>query len=69
MSGFTIVIALFVILGLMACAAFFTPKGPHQVTIRTSAMLTLASCYLIWMITYIAQLHPLVAPHRSAAEA
>ena len=23
-------------------------------------MLTLASCYLMWMVTYMAQLHPLV---------
>lgn len=29
-------------------------------TIRTALMLTLACCYLSWMITYLAQLHPLI---------
>ena len=28
--------------------------------IRTSLMLTLACCYLMWMVTYLAQLHPLI---------
>jgi hypothetical protein len=30
-------------------------------TIRTAIMLTLASCYLMWMVTYMAQLHPLIS--------
>ncbi|KIY51706.1 hypothetical protein FISHEDRAFT_31843, partial [Fistulina hepatica ATCC 64428] len=51
---------LIVVAGLMICAALFTPKGPNQVVIRTGIMLTLASCYLMWMIAYLAQLHPLV---------
>ncbi|KAF8150057.1 ATPase, V0 complex, subunit E1/e2 [Crassisporium funariophilum] len=46
--------------GLMTAAALFVPKGPQQVTIRTALMLTLASCYLMWMVTYMAQLNPLI---------
>lgn len=29
---------------------------------RFTSILTLVSMYLMWMLTYIAQLHPLVAP-------
>ncbi|KAF7424150.1 H(+)-transporting V0 sector ATPase subunit e [Pleurotus ostreatus] len=65
MSGFPVILLLVVTLGVMTSAALFTPKGPHQVTIRTAIMLTVAACYLLWMVTYMAQLHPLVAPRRS----
>ncbi|KAJ7261736.1 ATPase, V0 complex, subunit E1/e2 [Mycena haematopus] len=56
---------LAIVVALMTCAAVFTPKGPQQVVIRTAVMLSLASCYLLWMVTYLAQLHPLLAPIRS----
>ncbi|KAF8206163.1 ATPase, V0 complex, subunit E1/e2 [Mycena galopus ATCC 62051] len=56
---------LAIVVALMTCGAVFTPKGPNQVVIRTAVMLTLASCYLLWMVTYLAQLHPLLAPVRS----
>ncbi|TFK99407.1 ATPase, V0 complex, subunit E1/e2 [Pterulicium gracile] len=64
-SVLPVLIFLVVALGLMTVAALFTPKGPNQVVIRTGLMLTIASCYLMWMITYMAQLHPLIAPHSS----
>ncbi|KAK7463411.1 hypothetical protein VKT23_006764 [Stygiomarasmius scandens] len=60
-----VLFVLVVVVGLMALAALFTPKGPNQVVIRTSLMLALAACYLMWMVTYMAQLHPLIAPQRS----
>ncbi|KAJ7096538.1 ATPase, V0 complex, subunit E1/e2 [Mycena belliarum] len=53
---------LAIVVALMTCAALFTPKGPQQVVIRTAVMLTLAACYLLWMVTYLAQLNPLIAP-------
>ncbi|GLB40264.1 putative ATP synthase subunit H [Lyophyllum shimeji] len=53
---------LVVVVALMTCAALFTPKGPHQTTIRSSIMIALVACYLLWAITYLAQLHPLIAP-------
>ncbi|KIJ66944.1 hypothetical protein HYDPIDRAFT_85787 [Hydnomerulius pinastri MD-312] len=62
---FPVIFVLAIILGLMACGFLFVPKGPQQTTIRTAIMLTLACCYLMWMITYMAQLHPLIAPYRS----
>ncbi|KAH7911688.1 ATPase, V0 complex, subunit E1/e2 [Hygrophoropsis aurantiaca] len=65
-SIFPTIFILVIVVGLMACAALFVPKGPNQTVIRTGVMLTLASCYLMWMITYLAQLHPLISPHRAA---
>ncbi|THV07240.1 hypothetical protein K435DRAFT_328046 [Dendrothele bispora CBS 962.96] len=64
-SIFPVFLVLVIVVGLMALAALFTPKGPNQVVIRTSLMLALAACYLMWMVTYMAQLHPLIAPQRS----
>ncbi|KAG1737294.1 ATPase, V0 complex, subunit E1/e2 [Suillus lakei] len=64
-SVIPVVFILAIVLGLMACGYLFVPKGPHQTTIRTAIMLTLASCYLMWMVTYMAQLHPLITPYRS----
>jgi V-type H+-transporting ATPase subunit e len=66
-----------VVLGLMAAAWTFTPKGQNQTyassdptsatlvdcfvrLIRSSVLLTLTCCYLMWMVTYLAQVHPLI---------
>ncbi|EAU85618.1 hypothetical protein CC1G_06331 [Coprinopsis cinerea okayama7 len=63
MSGlFPVFLMLAVTLGLMAASFVFTRKGPNQVLIRTSLMLTFAVCYLTWAITYMAQLNPIIAP-------
>jgi ATP synthase subunit H. len=82
-SALPVVFILVIVLGLMTCAALFTPKGPNQMSvalpssatfnvltsafnphfdsvIRTAVMITLAACYLMWMVTYLAQLHPLI---------
>ncbi|KAF9563194.1 hypothetical protein CPC08DRAFT_600443, partial [Agrocybe pediades] len=59
-SIFPVLFMFVVTAGLMTLAALFVPKGPQQVTIRTSLMLALACCYLMWMVTYMAQLHPLI---------
>ncbi|KIM40629.1 hypothetical protein M413DRAFT_46507, partial [Hebeloma cylindrosporum] len=64
-SIFPVLFVFVVTAALMTAAALFTPKGPQQVTIRTGLMLALASCYLMWMVTYMAQLHPLICEHTS----
>ena len=33
--------------------------GVSRRLIRTSILLTLACCYLMWTVTYLAQVHPL----------
>ncbi|KAF9018126.1 hypothetical protein BDZ89DRAFT_960473 [Hymenopellis radicata] len=55
-----IFLVLVVVAALMTASALFVPKGPDQVVIRTGLMIALAACYLMWMVTYLAQLHPLV---------
>lgn len=32
---------------------------------RSSLILSIVSCYLMWAITFLAQLHPLIVPKRS----
>ncbi|KAG5927617.1 H(+)-transporting V0 sector ATPase subunit e [Claviceps africana] len=32
---------------------------------RSSLILSIVSCYLMWAITFLAQLHPLIAPKRN----
>ncbi|ORX35670.1 ATPase, V0 complex, subunit E1/e2 [Kockovaella imperatae] len=54
-----------VIAAIAAAAWFLTPRGKNQVLIRSSVTLTLICCYLMWAITYLAQLHPLIAPRKS----
>ncbi|OJT03712.1 hypothetical protein TRAPUB_5639 [Trametes pubescens] len=54
------VLVLAVILGSAGWVS--TRKGPNQTLIRTSILLTLACCYLMWMVTYLAQVHPLERP-------
>ncbi|KAI0956077.1 hypothetical protein AcV7_006582 [Taiwanofungus camphoratus] len=67
-SSLPALFVLIVVLGLMVCARFLVPKGPQQILIQTSIMLTLACCYLMWMVTYLAQVHPLERPRKALVE-
>ncbi|KAF8591059.1 hypothetical protein K439DRAFT_1327811 [Ramaria rubella] len=61
MASFLPVLFLFVLtMGAMVASWFLTPKGPQQTLVRTSLLLTFTCCYLMWAITYLAQLHPLI---------
>ncbi|KOS15852.1 vacuolar atp synthase subunit h [Malassezia pachydermatis] len=64
MSGWT-TIGVLILAVLVGTAIWMTtPKGPNQVLIRTSAVMTLACCYIMWACVYLAQLHPLIQPKR-----
>ncbi|KAK0545724.1 H(+)-transporting V0 sector ATPase subunit e [Tilletia horrida] len=64
-SGSTVIWVL--IAAVIAGSAGFlaTPKGPNQVLIRTSVVLTLSCTYLMWFIIFMAQLNPILQPRRS----
>ncbi|KAG9257540.1 ATPase, V0 complex, subunit E1/e2 [Emericellopsis atlantica] len=64
-QGYSIWIGLAVIVALCVASWFLSPKGENQVLWRSSLMLAIISCYLMWLITFLAQLHPLIAPRRS----
>ncbi|RIA95921.1 V-type proton ATPase subunit E [Glomus cerebriforme] len=68
MSGFNIVWVGCAIAGLVALSYIVVPKGPNQTTIRTSLILSFICTYLMWAITYLSQLHPLIVPRRNAGE-
>ncbi|KXN80851.1 V-type proton ATPase subunit e [Leucoagaricus sp. SymC.cos] len=59
-SLFPVLAMLVVTAALITCSALFVPKGPNQVTVRTALMLAFAALYLMWAVTYMAQLHPLI---------
>ncbi|GAA5829035.1 hypothetical protein JCM3770_000990 [Rhodotorula araucariae] len=65
MGGGTIVLVFLIVLGAAAGGWVSVPKGENQVTIRTSLLLALSCCWLMWAIAYLAQLHPLIKPIRS----
>ncbi|CAE6337033.1 unnamed protein product [Rhizoctonia solani] len=65
MSGWSVIFVGLVCVALGVIAWFVTPKGETQTLLRTSILLTLTCCYLMWAITYMAQMHPLIAPRRS----
>ncbi|KAK5660218.1 hypothetical protein OQA88_12752 [Cercophora sp. LCS_1] len=64
-NGYSVFVGLVVIAAMCAGAWFFSPKGENNVLWRSSLILTFISCYLMWAITFLAQLHPLIEPRRS----
>lgn len=64
-NGWSVFIGLFVVACMSLGAWFLSPKGENQVLWRSSLILTFACCYLMWAITFLAQLHPLIEPRRS----
>ncbi|KAI9598997.1 ATP synthase subunit H-domain-containing protein [Syncephalis fuscata] len=65
MAGGMIFLVGFITAGLAAVGFVLSPKGPNQVLYRTMILMTLVCMYLMWAITYLAQLHPLISPRRS----
>ncbi|KAK4330749.1 DNA repair protein RAD50 [Rhodotorula toruloides] len=66
MGGGLIFLTLLIAAGAAAGGWVSVPKGENQVVIRTSITLAITCCWLMWAITYLAQLHPLIKPIRSA---
>lgn len=61
-NGWSLLIGLVVIVALSVGAYFLSPKGENQTIWRSSLILSFASCYIMWAITFLAQWHPLIEP-------
>ncbi|KAL4797026.1 ATPase, V0 complex, subunit E1/e2 [Aspergillus venezuelensis] len=64
-DGWSLIIGLIIIVAAAVAAWVFSPKGDNQTLWRSTLILSLASCYLMWAITFLAQWHPLIAPKRA----
>ncbi|KAK9379785.1 ATP synthase subunit H-domain-containing protein [Kockiozyma suomiensis] len=64
-SGAEVLYVLIAVIGLSVGSWYLTPKGDNQTVWRSSIILTLAMCYIMWALTYLSQLHPLIQPMRS----
>ncbi|KAK9457265.1 ATP synthase subunit H-domain-containing protein [Dipodascopsis uninucleata] len=64
-SGAEVLYVLIAVVGVSVASWFLTPKGDSQTVVRSSIILTLAMCYIMWALTYLSQLHPLIQPMRS----
>ncbi|KAI5848842.1 ATP synthase subunit H-domain-containing protein [Tricharina praecox] len=64
-NGYSIIVGLVIVVIASVLAYLFSPKGETQTIWRSSLILAFVSCYLMWAITLLAQLHPLISPKRS----
>ncbi|CCK71909.1 H(+)-transporting V0 sector ATPase subunit e KNAG_0I01180 [Huiozyma naganishii CBS 8797] len=64
MSFYTVV-AVLIVVSLLSVGFWFVAPKENQTVWRNTVILSLAMMYLMWAITYLCQLHPLVAPRRS----
>ncbi|SCU97904.1 LAFA_0G14114g1_1 [Lachancea sp. 'fantastica'] len=64
MSFFTVV-AAFLAVSLVSVVFWFLAPKENRTVWRSTVILSLAMMFLMWAFTYLAQLHPLVAPRRS----
>ncbi|KAL0944204.1 6-phosphogluconate dehydrogenase 2 [Colletotrichum truncatum] len=64
-QGYSVFVGLVIVAAMAAAAWFLSPKGENQIIWRSSLLLALACCYLMWAITFLAQLNPLIEPRRS----
>ncbi|KAK9596405.1 H(+)-transporting V0 sector ATPase subunit e [Aspergillus fumigatus] len=64
-NGWSVIVGLVIVVLAALAAWIFSPKGENQTLWRSTLILSLASCYLMWAITFLAQWHPLIVPKRS----
>ncbi|KAI9281488.1 ATPase, V0 complex, subunit E1/e2 [Sporodiniella umbellata] len=62
MSGYNIIWVFLAVAVISALSYVAVPKGNNQTVTRTVIIMSLACCFLMWAITYLAQLHPLINP-------
>ncbi|CAI4056519.1 hypothetical protein SKDZ_03G0570 [Saccharomyces kudriavzevii ZP591] len=65
MSSFYTVVGVFIVVSAMSVLFWIMAPKNNQTVWRSTVILTLAMMFLMWAITFLCQLHPLVAPRRS----
>lgn len=63
-NGWAPFIGLVVVVIFCFAAWFLAPKGENQTVWRSTLVLSAAAMYIMWAITFLAQLHPLISPVR-----
>ncbi|KAF2264076.1 hypothetical protein CC78DRAFT_517516 [Lojkania enalia] len=63
-NGWAPFIGLIIVAVFCAGAWFGSPKGENQTVWRSTLMLSAVAMYLMWVITFLAQLNPIIAPIR-----
>ncbi|CCC67259.1 hypothetical protein NCAS_0A07010 [Naumovozyma castellii] len=64
MSFYTVV-AVFIVVAALSAGFWVVAPKKDQTVWRSTVILSLAMMFLMWAITYLCQLHPLVVPRRS----
>ncbi|CCD24521.1 H(+)-transporting V0 sector ATPase subunit e NDAI_0D02070 [Naumovozyma dairenensis CBS 421] len=64
MSFYTVLGVLFTVIIISVVFWVLAPKE-NQTVWRSTVTLSLAMMFLMWAITYLTQLHPLIEPRRS----
>ncbi|BEI86001.1 hypothetical protein CcaverHIS002_0602880 [Cutaneotrichosporon cavernicola] len=54
-----------IVCAAVAAASWFLAPKKNLTLYRSSALLTIACCYIMWMCTYLCQLNPLIYPKRA----
>ncbi|KAL5119142.1 H(+)-transporting V0 sector ATPase subunit e [Pleosporales sp. CAS-2024a] len=64
-NGWAPFIGLVVVALFCGAAWVLSPKGENQTVWRSTLILSAAAMYIMWAITFLAQLHPLISPQRN----
>ncbi|KAK8128301.1 hypothetical protein PG984_009409 [Apiospora sp. TS-2023a] len=68
-QGYSVFIGAIIVAAFCAAAWFLAPKGENQTTWRSSLIIAFVACYLMWFITFMAQLNPLIEPRSGTVRA
>ncbi|TPX43086.1 hypothetical protein SeMB42_g02737 [Synchytrium endobioticum] len=64
-DGVVVLLSMFVVAALGTAGFYFIPKSAEQLVHRTALVMTLVCCWLMWVITFMAQMHPIIRPERT----
>ncbi|KAF2236972.1 hypothetical protein EV356DRAFT_530483 [Viridothelium virens] len=64
-NGWSLLVGFVVVAIFCLVSWFAAPKGENRSVWRSTLILSASSCFLMWAITFLAQLHPLIQPIRS----